>query len=421
MGWLNDRQGLGIAPGLDRMEALLDLLGSPHDHYRTIHVAGTNGKGSVAAILASAIQLSGHHTGLYTSPHVVEFNERIRVDGEAISPEDLATLLAGLRGKVETLDADDVQPTFFEITTAASLTHFSEEEVDWAVVEAGMGGRGDATNVIRPELAIITNVSLEHTEFLGHDHTSIAREKAGIIDPGTPVVTAADGEALEVIRREAADRGSQLTVIGEDYTYQFADRELVVQGPNGPFRSRLGMAGSYQHENATVAVAACDVLRSRGLDVSEQALQQALARTSLRGRMETFDDEGTRVTIDGAHNPAAARRLSESVTETGRVFDLIVGFSADKDWPKILNHLTPLTRRVWGVPIRSTRSLDPAKMIEYIPANVEFTVSSCFEEAYRRARATGAREVLVTGSLFLAGEARAVMTGHDLSEIGGSQ
>lgn len=419
--WLNTRQTLGIRLGLDEIVTLLDLLGRPQDRYRSIHVAGSNGKGSVAAILAKALELSGYHTGLYTSPHLVEFSERIRVDGEAITSDDLSVVLGEIRSIVAELDETGSHPTFFEITTAAALTHFARRGVDWAVIEAGMGGRTDATNVIRAELAIITNVSLEHTDFLGTDIGSIAREKAGIIDPGVPIVTAATGEALDVIRNEAARRGSLLVSAGQDYLFQSSRGEMVLTGPERTMSFNPGMAGVHQVENAAVAVVSCEVLRGLGVAITDDAVEQAVRSTSLPGRLESFDDDGVNVIIDGAHNPAATKSLSDSLGERGRVFDLIVGFSSDKDWPTMLGYLTTLARRVWAVTTRSPRSLEPAEMAGHVPVGTSFETPGDFAAAYRQARAAGARDVLVTGSLFLAGEARAVLTGHDLTEIGGRQ
>lgn len=421
IGWLNDRQTLGIQPGLDRVRELLELLGTPQDGYESVHVTGSNGKGSVATMLAAVLRLSGYRTGLYTSPHLVEFAERIRIDGEPIASDALTGLLDRVRRQVTTLDRAGTHPTFFEIVTAASLTHFAEEGAAWAVIEAGMGGSGDATNVIHPQLAIITNISLEHTDFLGEDIRTIAREKAGIIEPGFPVVTAAKGEALEVIEAQATARGSPLAVVGEDFRYQSTGHRLVVTGRDWHRSYEMGMTGVHQFENGTVVVAACDALRGLGVEIPEAAVEEALITTSLPGRLEAYDDGEVRVIIDGAHNPAAARSLSRSLDERGREFDLIIGFSADKDWPTILGHLMPLARRVWAVPIRSPRGLDPAEIAEYVPADMRFAALDLFEEAYRRALAEGATDVLVTGSLFLAGEARALLTNHDLDEVGGRQ
>lgn len=419
--WLYERQSLGIQPGLERMEGLLELLGEPHRAYDTVHVAGTNGKGSVATLLARTLNLSGYRTGLYTSPHVVEFAERIRVDGVPIAPADLAALLDTMRAKVPVLDEAGTPPTFFEIVTSMAFTHFASVPVAWAVVEAGMGGRTDATNVVHPELTVITNVSMEHTAFLGDDLAAIAREKAGIIEPGVPVVTAADGVARDVLRQTAADREAPIVVVGDDYLHRTVEGDLVVSNGEQRRRYKLALAGRHQFENATLVVAGCDALRAMGVAISDEAIETAMRETSLSGRLETFDDHGVVVVIDGAHNPAAMRSLVDSLRGSGAIFDLVVGFSSDKDWRTMLDQMLPLARKIWAVPIRSPRSLDPHELASHVADHLNPTPVDTFEEAYHRARAEGATDVLATGSMFLAGEARALVTGHDLSEVGGSQ
>ncbi len=403
MSWLHSRQSLGIDLGLDRVRRLLSALGDPQNSFRSVHVAGTNGKGSVATLLARALELSGHRTGLYTSPHLIHFSERFQVDGSEISRGELAGVLTRVRTIVDGLGETGDSLTFFEICTAAAMVHFADQAVSWAVVEAGMGGRLDATNVIHPDLAVITNVSLDHVDFLGEDIETIAAEKAGIIEPGVPLVTAANGTALEVLRGHATGQ------------------VVVVEREKGDTAS-MAAVGAHQRENAAVVRAACSVLRTLGVSVPGDDVERALATTTLPGRLESFEYGSATVTIDSAHNPAGARAVAGHIDD-GRRHDMIVGFNRDKDWQTMLRDLLPHARRVWAVPVRSPRSLHPAVAADFIRAGSDVTVdvASSVAEALQKALDDHARDVLVTGSATLAGEARAILTGQPLDEVDGSR
>lgn len=419
LAWLYSRQSLGIEPGLARIEALLASIGNPHVAFRSVHIAGTNGKGSVSAMLSRALALSGHRTGLYTSPHLVSFRERIRIDGVPISRPDTARLTNRLRAVANDLDRSGLAPTFFELCTALAFAHFAEQGVSWAVVEAGMGGGLDATNVLEPALAVITNVTRDHTAFLGDDVRDIAAEKAGIAKSGVPVVTASEGIALEVIERLVSQRGGVVIAIGDDYRVDPGSTDLVISDDRRQRRFEVGMAGAHQLCNAAIVVAACDLLLASGEAIDSEALRQALADTLVPGRLESLETGGIEVLIDGAHNLAAAEAITSHLA--GSDYDLVVGFSRDKEWPEMLQSLASVARRVWGVPIRSPRSLDPYEMAGALPDGIPFEAAADFSAAWERILHSRPERVLVTGSLFLAGEARAVLTGADLSEVGGSQ
>jgi dihydrofolate synthase / folylpolyglutamate synthase len=393
LDWLNDRQTLGIEPGLTRIEALLNALGSPEKGFSSVHVAGTNGKGSVATLIAAALTGSGHRTGLYTSPHLVTFTERIQIDGEPIGTGEVADLVAELQDVVATLDTAGVFSTFFELCTAMAFLHFHRVGIDWAVVEAGMGGGLDATNVIDPSLTVITNVARDHVSFLGADIAEIASEKAGIIKPGVPLVSAARGRALEVIEAKARALDAPLTTV--------ADRE------------------DHRLENEAVAAAACAVLRGSGVDVPEETVRSALTTTPLPGRAESVTEDGIEVLLDGAHNVAAARALGSLLESSGQRWDLVCGFASDKDWEAMLDEWLPYTAHIWAVPIRSPRTLDPARVAAYLDGAADLAAS--FSEAWEGVQASGARRMVVAGSLFLVGEAKAVLAGHSLEEVGGLQ
>jgi len=288
--WLYGTQVAGIKLGLENIRRLLDALGNPHQRLACIHVAGTNGKGSVSAMLDSVGRAAGLRTGLYTSPHLVRFNERIQVSGQAITDDEV---LAGLNVIRAAIASCGCTPTFFEITTALGFLHFVNQQVDLAIMETGLGGRLDATNLITPLVSVITSIDLDHQKILGDSRAKIAREKAGIIKPGVPVVSITQtADVREVIDEVAASLGSPLT-----YTMEpIADLEI-------------GLAGSHQRLNAAVAR---DALAVAKLGISSDALKTGLKSVFWPGRFQALGD---RLIIDGAHNLAASQRLVETWRE----------------------------------------------------------------------------------------------------------
>jgi dihydrofolate synthase/folylpolyglutamate synthase len=430
LAWLYARQALGIKLGLAKVERLLAALGDPHKSFQSVHVGGTNGKGSVSRMMAGVLQRSGHRTGLTTSPHLVSFVERIEVDGVPISKEDVAAGLAQVRAAVAPLDAAGEPPTFFECVTALAFLHFRSAGVQWAVVEVGMGGRLDATNVITPALTIITNVDLDHTAHLGPTVADIAWEKAGIMKPGVPLVTGATGQALFVLKARSHDLRVAMSVLGEDYQIVPEQDDLIILRPNGESHYRVGLAGAHQKRNAALVAAACGALRGKGLRIPESAVHDALALTTHAGRLETFHVPAGRfgpaameVLVDGAHNPDAAHALRRHLGKAGwSGFHLVAGFCADKDWIECVDQWVPLAARVWCVPVRNPRTLDPTRLAEHVePSGIPATPRPDVAAALTAAAASGIDRVLVAGSLFLAGEARALLLGQPLEEIRGTQ
>lgn len=430
LDWLYGRQKLGIKLGLAKVERLLAALGDPHKAFRSIHVAGTNGKGSVARMCAEMLRRSGYRTGLTTSPHLVSFTERIEVDGQPIAKADAAAALARVKDAVAPLDAAGEPPTFFECVTALAFLHFAQRKVQWAVVEAGLGGRLDATNVLTPDLTVITNVELDHVAHLGPTLADIAWEKAGIMKPGVPLVTGATGPALFILKARSHDLRVAMSVLGEDYSILPEVEELIVLRPNGESHYKVGLAGAHQKRNAALVVAASGALRWKGTPIPEAAVRDALAKTTHPGRLETLHAPAGRlgpdpveVLVDGAHNPAAAHALRYHLGQSDWTgFQLVTGFCADKDWKECVDQWAPLAGHVWCVPVRNPRSLDPAAVAEHVaPSGIPVGVAPHAEAGLRAAAAAGARRILVAGSLFLAGEARAALTGQPLEEIRGSQ
>jgi dihydrofolate synthase/folylpolyglutamate synthase len=435
--WLYRRQALGIKLGLDKVERLLSALGDPQGTFHSIHVAGTNGKGSVCRMLAETLRRSGRRVGCTTSPHLVSFTERIEVDGQALARDEVARLLEHVRPHVEALDAQSQPPTFFEVVTAMAFTHFRDAGVEWAVVEAGMGGRLDATNVLEPELTVITNVDLDHQQHLGETVGLIAFEKAGIMKPRTPCVTAAKGEALRVLIGRSHEIGCPMSIIGADYRVVESPvgegRGLVLLRPTGQSMYDVGLAGPHQRENAAIVVAAVEALRSYGVDIPERAVREGIRDVRHPGRLESFQLDAhslapgrigaVQVLIDGAHNVAAARALRGHLDAIGwSGYHLITGFCADKDWAKAVAEWAPLATHTWAVPVCNPRSLAPAALRDEVRRRGwSATDAGSAASALNRAAAAGATRIVVAGSLFLAGEARAVLTGTSLEEIRGRQ
>lgn len=393
-------QGLGrfgVRPGLETSLALAELWGHPEKSLTFLHVAGTNGKGSTCAFLKSICREAGLRVGLYTSPHLVSFRERIQVNGEMIPQsavsawvEDAQAKLTGGRGW------GDVHPTFFEMVTVLALDWFARQRCEVVVWETGLGGRLDATNIVRPAVSAITNVGWDHMEWLGNTLPAIALEKAGIIKAGVPVVTTAvEPEVLEVLRRVASERGADLTVVRPD-AVEWA-RYLV---------GRLALKGPHQRWNAALAVAA---LKRSPLSprIDDGAMLRGLEGARWSGRFEVRERAGRTVVLDGAHNGPgfAALEASMAVEFPGRRFGLLLGMLSDKDPSYVLERLLPTASRVVVAPVASSRAADSedlARRCRAAIAGLQVETASSVGEALQR---LGSEElVLVTGSLYLVGE-----------------
>jgi dihydrofolate synthase/folylpolyglutamate synthase len=406
--------------GLESIRRLLDLLGNPQVAAPSVHIGGTNGKGSTAAMLSAILQAAGYRTGLYTSPHLLSFTERIRVDRACIGEEEVTTLTATLRDLCRTHFAQSPvpsppsarlpHPTFFELTTAMAFAHFLRQGVDCSVIEVGLGGRFDATNVIAPRVAVVTNISPEHQEFLGASLTDIGREKAGIIKPGIPVITAARGEALEVIRQTAAERLAPLVQIHEAYAWSitesgFAGQTFDLAGPTRPYAGlHLQLAGRHQVENAVAAIAAAEGLESQGFRLGETAIRRGLAQASWPGRLQIVGD-GPRTILDGAHNPAGTEALAAFLAEHRpalRRLVLVFGVLRDKDWEAMLGLLGPLADHAILTHPPADRGADPRALVtadRFCP-KVEIAADPAEGLALARTMARPEDTIVVTGSLY---------------------
>lgn len=405
-----------IRMGLERVQAVLAQLGHPERRYPALHVAGTNGKGSTCAFAASALRAAGHRVGLYTSPHLVRFNERIQVDGE-----DIPDALLGQR-ILEVLErAPDAARalTYFEFATVVAYWHFAAEALDVAVLETGLGGRLDATNTARPLVTAITPVSFDHQALLGDTLGAIAGEKAGILKPGVPAVCARQApEALAAIEAQAARVGAPLLLEGRDFALEpegAGERALHYRSRLGHLEAlSLGLRGAHQEQNAAVALAALEQLSQRGLGVSARAARQGLARARWPGRLEELRGRGDQapVLLDGAHNPAGVQVLLAALEReyAGRRVHAVFGVVADKDLDAMARALFPRLASLHLSPLDTPRSLPPERYLG-LARSLCGRVSAHASLEAALASAAGACApgdvLLCTGSLFLVGAVRA--------------
>ncbi|MGB5985111.1 MAG: folylpolyglutamate synthase/dihydrofolate synthase family protein [Desulfobacterales bacterium] len=399
----------GIILGLDTTRRILAALGNPQDRFTALHVAGTNGKGSIASALAAILERAGYRVGLYTSPHLVRFNERIQINGSPI--EDSAVVAAYQR--VKKVAEGEREPTFFEYTTAMAFSEFARQEVDWAVVETGMGGRMDATNVLSPAATIITNISLEHQAYLGRTLSAIAYEKAGIIKSNVPLITGvAQPQARKVIHETAARQKAPLYQYGKDFRVRRrTDGSFNYYGIAHRWPGlRTALDGPHQVQNAALVAATCESLMGSGCRLKPQVIREGLAHHVWPGRLEKVCDTPL-VILDGAHNRAAARQLGQYLKTqlSGRKITLVVGILDDKPYRYMLSQWLPLCGRVIVTRPVIDRALPPetlASVAEEYPSQIEIIPSVA--AAVRRAYQTSAPQdaICIAGSLYVVGEAR---------------
>ncbi len=402
---------------LRRVDELLSRLGNPHLKARSVHIAGTNGKGSTAAMIASVLTASGYATGLYTSPHLHTWRERIRVDGELISEAGLAALVERLKPEAEAVNqkATYGRLTTFELLTSLAFAHFAQKGAHFQVLEVGMGGKFDATNVITPEVCIITSISFDHTEVLGSSLVEIAAEKAGIIKPGGVVVTSPQPDEVDRVMENTCEScGAKLVRVGSDVTMQDVrfdvNRQLVrVKGRLDTYELSIPLIGRHQLDNAATAVATLEVLAERGFDISRDSITYGMAQVNWPGRLQIVSRRPL-IVVDGAHNPDGARKLRESLEQ---YFDferaiLVIGTSDDKDIAGVVSQLVPLFNKVIVTRAHHPRSIAPAAIAaEFARHGVEAQVVDDAPAALSRAVAlAGDKDLIcVAGSLFVVAEA----------------
>lgn len=407
LSYLYSLQKYGIKFGLSKTSNLLRVLGHPHKAIKYLHVAGTNGKGSVASMAASILREAGYSAGFYSSPHLVRFTERIRVDGREISRKDVVSIVAELKAAMDPGDP----PTFFEVVTVMAILHFARQGTEIAVMEVGMGGRLDATNVIHPLLSVITNISLEHREFLGPRLLDIAGEKAGIIKDGVDVLTAAtQPQVIGLLERICRERHSRLWRIGSNVRYRGGNAGFHYYGLTRRMRHvELGLEGRYQDRNAATAIAAAELLEQKGFRLTDEHIRAGLKRAAWPGRMHVISRDPL-IVLDGAHNPGAMRALARAVQSdfVHRRLILVIGVMADKEIARILREIVPMADHVFYTRPVYYRAAEPQVLAaEGGRLGTPFQVTPALPAALDDARGMAGPEdlILVCGSLFTVGEA----------------
>ena len=396
---------------LDRMYQALALFGHPENRFPSIHIAGTNGKGSTAAMLHCILSRAGYRTALYTSPHLVSFTERIRIDGDQITQEDVVAIADEIWQK--TAEAG-VPLTFFEFNTVMAFVYFARRQADVAVVEVGLGGRLDATNVITPMVAAITTISKDHEAYLGPDEFSIAREKAGIIKPAIPVVVGKVSEDVsELLRTIAAERQSPAYALGADFSFSLKDdRHFDYRGIKRHFSNlELALRGRHQRANAAVALAAIELVGTR-FPVQDGVVREGLEKVRWPGRFEVMF-EGPAVILDGAHNPEGVKALVDELHDVrqGRKIRLLFATMADKEWQLMLRALATVVDDVVFTRVEMERSADPRLLAEKFTDSIPHRVISDSRAGLRTLLDEAHEQdvVVVAGSLYLLGEVRPML------------
>jgi len=410
--WLYSLQRFGIKPGLERTYALLEACGNPHHKLRTIHVAGTNGKGSVCSMLASVLTSAGYKTGLYTSPHIVDFNERIRINGLKISNNELVEYC-----EILLPHSNKIGCTFFEITTAMAFLHFARNDTDFAVIETGMGGRFDSTNVLNPLISIITSISLDHSEYLGDTLESIALEKAGIIKKNVPVVSPEKNpDIINIFRQKANEKGTILHLIDDDFTCNInkwnpdLTMDCDVQTINEHYQDiHLPLAGEHQKNNLLTAIHCLELLTSK-IEIPSKSIYQGLKdlrkNTGITARIELLREEPPLVT-DVAHNPDAIGKLVDTIRKCGYTnkWDIVFASMSDKDYGSSLEILSTICSTVYLTDLKIQRAAT-SEEIEQKAIESGIQDVKCFKnskDAFGSAIKNG-RPLIVVGSFYLIGE-----------------
>jgi dihydrofolate synthase / folylpolyglutamate synthase len=408
--YLYGLETFGIVFGLDAVTWILSLLGNPHQSFSSVHIAGTNGKGSVASMIAETLSRAGYRTGLYTSPHLTSFTERISVSGRQITEPEVVELTGQIKACVES-DGSAHPFTFFDFTTALAFRYFKEKSVDIAIVETGLGGRLDSTNVLSPMVSVITNVDFDHEEYLGTTIESIAQEKAGIVKDRIPAVTGADGAALGIIRATCRERKAPLYALGEAFDYtRLADQVMSYRGVRSRFDElSVGLQGDHQLFNAALALCTLELLQEKGYAIREGAIREGVSRVRWPGRLELIRGRSGRpdVLLDGAHNPQGARALASFLrTHFSRTKKtLVFGVMKDKNYAGMLKELLPVAETAIVTKPNIGRAAEPELLTALAPCAM---VTGSVKEALKRAfeDEPDDRLVVVTGSFYTLGEAK---------------
>jgi len=418
MDWLNGFQRFGIKLGLERIKILCERLGNPQKNYRVVHVGGTNGKGSVCRCLGSILTAAGYKTGVYLSPHLQRFTERFLINDEEISEEEIVDLVKKIKPIILEMQKQKETPTYFEIVTAMCFQHFKNEKVDFAVIEVGLGGRFDATNIVKPEVCVITNVSLEHQDRLGKTIGDIAFEKAGIIKNNIPVVTGAADTGLDVIKKIALEKKSEvITITDDDYkrtTGNLNGQIFLIHGKIKDYNVKTKMIGEFQGFNIGLAVMAVEQLQMNGLFLTDENIYDGVLNTSIPGRMEITSQDPF-VLLDGAHNIEGIRVLVDAIKKDficDRLI-LVLGSLSDKNIREMVEIIAPISDVIIVTRSSNPRACNSKKLkkivLEVVP-DKEVIIRDKILDAVNYAKSISKNEdlICVTGSLFTVAEAKNV-------------
>jgi len=410
--WLYSFEKFGIKLGLERITHICKQLGDPQKNYKIIHVGGTNGKGSVCRFLQSILTLSGYKVGVYTSPHLQRFSERFVIDNKEISENDVVLLVEKVKPIIEEMTKNDNTPTFFETVTAMAFQYFSDKKVDFAIIEVGLGGRYDATNIVDPIVTIITNVSLEHQKVLGDKIEDIAFEKSGIIKEDVPVVTGASGKTLGVIQKVAKEKKSSVTVINNSSWKKIGGgvdwQEFLINGSLKDYNVKTSMAGEFQGENIALSLATIESLQMNGVYITDVNITDGIEKTTNPGRMEIAGFEPL-ILLDGAHNIAGMNSLKKTLEEDF-VYEkliLVLGILSDKSVKKMLEIITPIADAVIVTKSHNKRACSPSQLKE-MTGKKDVVEKDKISDAIDYAKKIAKKQdlICVTGSLFTVGEAK---------------
>jgi len=414
--WLYSFKKYGSKLGLERISYLVEQLGNPQNTIKIIHVTGTNGKGSVCKFIGSILQKAGYNVGVYISPHLQRFSERIVVNNEEISEENVVLLVEKIRPVVDDMIKQNNTPTFFEVITAMAFQFFSDCTVDFAVIEVGLGGRFDATNVVNPLVSVITNISLEHTDYLGEDIKSIAFEKAGIIKESVPVVTAVKNDARDVIKKIAKEKNTHTTVIDRNHwrrlSYNMNYQEFLIQGAFNGYTVKTPLLGGYQGENIALAVSAIEQLQMNGIYLTDDDILEGISTAFNPGRMEIISEEPT-ILLEGAHNPVGMEMLKKTLEEDFEYDRLIllIGILKNKNIQKMLSTIAPISDIIIVTKSKNARACEPeflSNALKKLGYKKELFIEDSIPKAIEHAKSMANKNdiICISGSLFTVGEAR---------------
>ena len=417
ISWLNSFQRFGIKLGLERIKYICKKLGNPQDKYQIIHVGGSNGKGSVCQFLKSILCINGYRVGVYTSPHLQSLSERFVVDGKEISEKEIVSLVEKIKPIVD--EMEDI-PTFFEVTTAMAFQYFSDRKVEYAIIEVGLGGRFDATNIVNPLVSVITNVSLEHQDRLGKKIEDISFEKAGIIKKNVAVVTAASGKALEVIKKKLIENNNSAIFVNKNFYEKISGgidwQKYLIHGVLKDYSLRIQMPGTFQGENLAVAIATVEALQRNGVFITDESIVKGAECTKHIGRMEIFGFNPV-LLLDGAHNIAAIRALKDSIKKdfAFRKLILVIGILSDKNIDEMLEIITSVADLVIVTKSSNERACNQVVLKDKVLKagfKKEIIVKEKLNDAIAYAKSVAKKDdlILITGSLFTVGDARYILT-----------